>query len=111
MALFSSSLFAATRKGAAITMAILTLHNWQLRNDRASRSIYCPPTLIDREDPNARELVPGSWRDDLPPESLLPLQPALVHNYTSQAKEMRQEFTGWFSDEGDVEWQRRMCGL
>ena len=93
-----------------ITMAILTLHNW-LRDDRASRSIYCPPTLIDREDPNTWELIPGSWRDDLPPESLLPLQPALVHNYTSEAKEMRQEFTRWFSDEGDVEWQRRMCGL
>ena len=61
-----------------ITMAILTLHNW-LRNDRASRIIYCPPTLIDREDSNTRELIPGSWRDDLPPESLLPLQPALVH--------------------------------
>ena len=73
--------------------------------------IYCPPTLIDREDSNTRELIPGSWKDDLPPQSLLPLQPALVHNYTSEANEMRQEFTRWFSDERDVEWQRRMCGL
>ena len=92
------------------TMAILMLHNW-LPNDRTSRSMYCPPTLIDREDPNTRELIPGSWRNDLLPESLLPLQSALVHNYTSEAKEMRQEFTRWFSDEGDVEWPRRMCGL
>ena len=108
MALFSGSLFAATRKGAANHYGY-TYAYW-LRNDRASHSIYCPPTLIDREDPNTRELIPGSWRDDLPPESLLPLQPALVYNYTSEAKEMRQEFTRWFSDEEDVEWQRRMCG-
>ena len=47
----------------------------------------------------------------LQPRKLLPLQPALVHNYNSEAKEMRQEFTQWFSDEGDVGWQRRMCGL
>lgn len=80
-----------------ITMAILTLHNW-LRSDKASCNIYCPQTLIDREDPDTGELITGSRRDDFPSESLLPLQPALVHNYTREAKEMCEEFTRWFSD-------------
>ena len=32
-----------------ITLAALSLHNW-LRADASSRNVYCPPTLIDRED-------------------------------------------------------------
>ena len=93
-----------------ITMAILTLHNW-LRSDNASRNIYCPLTLIDREDMATGELIPGLWMDDIPSESLLPLQPALIHNSASEAKAMRQEFTRWFSDEGDDAWQRKICGI
>jgi hypothetical protein len=91
-------------------MVALTLHNW-LKNDKISQNIYCPPTLIDREDPITGEVIPGSWRDDVPSESLMPLQPSLSHNHNSGAREMRQEFTRWFSDEGDLPWQRKMCGL
>ena len=72
---FWASFLLQPRKVQQITVAILMLHNW-LWGDRTSRGIYCPPTLIEREDPNTWELIPGSWRDDLPPESLLPLQPA-----------------------------------
>ena len=92
-----------------IAVAALTLHNW-LRNDKVSRSIYCPPTLINREDSCTGELIPGSWRVDVPTESLEPLRPALSQNYTSEAKEMHQEFRSWFSDKGDVPWQRKLCG-
>ena len=93
-----------------ITMAILTLHNW-LRSDSTSRNIYCPVALIDTEDMATGEFIPGLWRDDIPSESLLPLQPASIHNSVSEAKAMRQEFTRWFNDQGDVGWQRKMCGL
>ena len=91
-------------------MAILTLHNW-LRSDSTSRNIYCPVALIDTEDMATDEFIPGLWRDDIPSESLLPLQPASIHNSVSEAKAMRQEFTRWFNDQGDVGWQGKMCGL
>ena len=93
-----------------ITMAALTLHNW-LNSDRFSRNVYCPPGLIDKEDPVTGEIIQGTWRDDSPLESLVSLQPSLQHNYNTGAKEMRQEYTRWFNDEGDVPWQRKMCGL
>ena len=82
-----------------ITMVILTLHNW-LRSDSTSRNIYCPVALIDTEDMAKGKFIPGLWRDDIPSESLLPLQPASIHNSVSEAKAMRQEFTRWFNDRG-----------
>ena len=95
-----------------ITMAAtaLTLHNW-LNGDRFSRNVYCPPGLIANEDPVTGETIQGTWRDDSPLESLVSLQPSLQHNYNTGAKETRQEYTRWFNDEGDVPWQRKMCGL
>jgi hypothetical protein len=107
---FRAPFLLCPEKVQQITMAILTLHNW-LRSDNASRNIYCPLTLIDREDMATGELIPGLWRDDIPSESLLPLQPALIHNSASEAKAMPQECTRWFCDEGDVAWQRKMCGI
>lgn len=56
---FRASFLLQPRKVQQITMAVLRLHNW-LRGDRTSRGIYCPPTLIEREDPNTlRSLFPG----------------------------------------------------
>ena len=90
---FRSPFLLCAEKVQQITMAILTLHNW-LRRVIASRHIYCPSTLIDRDDPDTGELIPGLWRDNTPSESLLPLQPALVHNSTMEAKAMCQELQG-----------------
>ena len=107
---FRAPFLLCPEKVQQITMAILTLHNW-LRSDSTSRNIYCPVALIDTEDMATDEFIPGLWRDDIPSESLLPLQPASIHNSVSEAKAMRQEFTRWFNDQGDVGWQRKMCGL
>ena len=63
------------------------------------------------EDPVTEEIIQGTWRDDSPLESLVSLQPSLKHNCNKGAKEMRQEYTRWFNHEGDVPWQRKMCGL
>ena len=93
-----------------IAMAVLTLHNW-LNSDRFSRNVYCPPGLTDNENPETGEIIQGTWRDDSPLESLVSLQPSLKHNYNRCAQEMRQEYTRWFNDEGDVPRQRKMCGL
>ena len=107
---FRAPFLLCSEKVQQITMAILTIHNW-LRSDSTSRNIYCPVALIDTEDMVTGEFIPGLWRDGIPSESLLPLQPASIHNSVSEAKAMRQEFTRWFNDQGDVGWQRKMCGL
>ena len=97
-------------KVKGITLAALTLHNW-LRADTSSRNIYSPPTLVDREDPEMAEVIPGSWREDIPTDSFLNLQPSTSRNCSNEAKNMREEFTQWFNNEGDVSWQRHMYGL
>ena len=93
-----------------IVLAILVLHNW-LRADKSSKHIYCPPALIDQDNPETGEITAGTWRNDTPRDSFLDLQGSLLRNSTKAAKEMRQEFTRWFNNEGDVEWQRKMCGF
>lgn len=97
-------------KVKGITLAALTLHNW-LRADASSRNIYSPPALIDREDPETAEVIPESWREDIPTGSFLNLQPSTSRNCSNEAKNMREEFTQWFNNEGVVSWQRHMCGL
>ena len=72
-------------KVEGITLAALTLHNW-LRADGTIRNIYCPPTLVDREDPDTAEIIPGSWREDTPSDSFLDLQPSLTRNSSNEAR-------------------------
>lgn len=67
--------------------------------------------MMDQEDSNTGEVSPGTWRDDTLRESFLDLEASLSRNSTRVAKEMREEFTSWFNNEGDVAWQRKMCGL
>ena len=62
-----------------ITLAALSLHNW-LRADASYRNVHCPPTLIDREDPNTGEIIPGSWRDNSERQSFLDLYPSTTKN-------------------------------
>ena len=100
----------APLKVKGITLAALILHNW-LRADSSSRNIYFPPTLVDKEDPQTGEISMGSWREDPPSQSFTDLQPSLSRNCSSEAKRMREEFTHWFNNEGDLVWQRHMCGL
>lgn len=97
-------------KVKVITLAVLVLHNW-LRADISSKHVYCPPVIVDQEHPDTGEVIPGTWRDDAPRESFLDLEASSSKNSTRFAKEMREEFTSWFNNEGDVPWQRKMCGL
>ena len=93
-----------------VVLAVLVLHNW-LRADTNSKHIYCPPAMIDQDSLETGGVIPGTWRNDTPRDSFLDLESSLSRNSTRVAKEMRQEFTRWFNNEGDVEWQRKMCGL
>ena len=95
-----------------VTMAAVTLHNW-LRADASSQTVYsfCPASLTDRENPDTGEIITGSWKDNSERHSFLDLQPSRTKNYSDDTTCMREEFTRWFTNEGYLSWQRKMCGL
>ena len=97
-------------KVKTVTLAAVTLHNW-FRADGSSKTVYCPASSTDREDPDTGEIIPGSWRDDSKRHSFLDLQPSTTKNYSNDTRCMREEFTRWLTSEGDLSWQRKMCGL
>ena len=67
-----------------LVLAALTLHNYLIHNF-LSRS-YCPTGLCDREIAGGTT-VQGSWYQDIPSESFLPLQvPPRGHNSSTDAK-------------------------
>ena len=94
-----------------ITLAALSLHNW-LRADASSRMcVVLQPWLTERtlipvklSQVHGETTVKGShfWTS-------IPQQ--LRINYSNDARCMREELTRWFTDEGDLSWQRKTCGL
>ena len=72
----------------ALVMATLTVHNFLWKSP--SRMIYCPVGLADSEN-RSGDVNHGSWRNDPPANSILPLQvPSSGHNVSKNAKEVRE---------------------
>ena len=67
-------------KVKAITYAVLMLYNWH-RKESDIGKVYFSPTLVDREDP---ESIEGSWRKEIPTESLSNTR---AHNPANEAKQ------------------------
>ena len=70
-------------KVKAITHTVLILHNW-LRKESDICKVYFSPTLVDREDPETGESIEGSWRKEIPTESLSNTR---AHNPANEAKQ------------------------
>lgn len=89
----------------SVVQAVCALHNF-LISDSTSRGNYVHQGLLDTEDQNTHDLIPGSWRDEIPAASFFPLQAGKMNNYTLSQKEMRDEFREYFmSPTGEVKWQ------
>ena len=88
----------------AITLAVLTLHNW-LRKESDIGKVYFSPTSVDRKDPETGEVIKGSWRKEIPTESWKSLSTIRAHNPANKAKRIREEFTDYFTNEGCIPWQ------
>ena len=56
---FRKSFFLEPEKVKAITLAVLTLHNW-LRKESDIGKVYFSPTLVDREHRETGEIIEGS---------------------------------------------------
>ena len=91
-------------KVKAITLAVLTLHNW-LRKESDIGKVYFSPRLVDREDPETGEIIEGSWRKEIPTESWKSLSNTRAHNPANEAKRIWEEFTDYFTNEGFIPWQ------
>jgi hypothetical protein len=59
--------------------------------------------LLDHEDPNSHDIIPGAWRQDV---SLCSLTPMRGNNMTQMAKAQRDYLAQYFTSEaGRVSWQ------
>ena len=91
-------------KVKVIAIAAITLHNW-LRKESAYGKVYVPADLVDHENVTTGEIIEGTWRNDQPTESWLPLSLNKANNSTQEAKAIREEFKEYFYNEGCVFWQ------
>ena len=92
-----------------IVLATLVFHNLFRRS--SSRSTYCPPSLTDMELP-AGEFARGSWRSDGAPTQTcfnLSTSSNMLRNASLKVKEIRNIFTDYFVNEGQVQWQWQYC--
>ena len=88
-----------------VTLAAITLHNW-LRSESKIGKFYIPVGLTDRENIETGEFFEGTWRSDKYQGTWYPIQNSLHANRSSNlAREVRDEFTEYFMNEGCVPWQ------
>ncbi|XP_045028246.1 protein ANTAGONIST OF LIKE HETEROCHROMATIN PROTEIN 1-like isoform X2 [Daphnia magna] len=82
----------------------VVLHNMLIRED--SRFYLITKKLPDHFDVNG-VLIEGAWRTDNTMTSMFrDLRPGKGINYPTVAKNIRDQFTKYFSNEGAVPWQR-----
>ena len=95
----------APAKVEKIILAIITLHNL-LR--KLGSNEYLSAASVDSEDLENGIIEEAAWRST---PQLLPLQQQRFGNATLDAKQVREQFTEYFINEGQTSFQRRMAGL
>lgn len=90
-----------------ITKAAIALHNFLMKSQSATHT-YCPPELVDQE--TMRFTRPGQWRSDITNGGALThLVSQGSHNFTRDAKTVREDFKVYFNSiDGAVGWQEEM---
>ena len=87
----------------SVVMCCCVLHNLlRMRTPARAREA----TMIDREDPESHQVIPGEWRDHATMRALDALK---GNNSTNKAKAQREYLKQYYnSDVGRVPWQDRM---
>lgn len=94
-------------KARIVALACCYLHNF-LRK-RQSRA-YVTTNLVDSEDLQAGVITNGSWRDVVINE-ITPLQHNTTNrNAANSAKAVRDTYSNFFNNEGQVSWQWKTLG-
>jgi len=90
-------------KAEIIVMAVVYLHNF-LRNSTLSKNTYVmAPTTFDKE--LNGDIVSGSWRIDSGDLSSLHPIKNVPRRSTELAKEIRDDFSDYFTTNGAISWQ------
>lgn len=88
-------------KTKKVTLACCVLHNYLMTTNK---NLYAPAKSFDHNNEKG-EFVPGTWRDEEEPvDTMFPLQTSRVQPL-EHAKEIQNEFTQYFIEEGEVGWQ------
>ena len=91
-------------KVKTVTLAAITLHNW-LRSESKIGKTDIPVGLTDRENIETGEFFEGTWRSDKYQGTWYSMRNSLHGNRSSNlAREVRDEFTEYFMNEGCVPW-------
>lgn len=107
---FRSRITLAPDKVSILVLGAITLHNY-LRSNSTTGKIYMPEDILDREDPVAGKLTPGTWHHDETHSFWQDLPPCTTHNATFEAKEIRKEFNEYFMMEGALPWQWKSANI
>lgn len=93
-------------KARIVALACCYLHNFlRKRHSRA----YVTTQLVDCEDLQAGVITKGSWRDVV--NEITPLLPNTTsRNATNSAKAVRETYSDYFNNEGQVSWQWKNVG-
>lgn len=92
--IFRRPIIANVETVTSVTKAVVALHNF-LMFGRTFDNAYCPTGYED-----------GEWRtEDIETEGLVPLSNAGSHNYSKDAKQIRDDFRDYFIGAGTVAWQ------
>lgn len=87
-------------KVTRVVKAAVALHNW-LR--KTSPTTYTPSGMIDIEDIETGQILPGSWRQI--PSAMERLENQRSNNYGRQASAIRDSYANYFMTTGAVPWQ------
>ena len=108
--IFRRSIALEPEKVKTITLAAITLHNWQ-RSISSIGKVDLPNGLVDQEN-SSNEIISGNWRDEEPTGTWFPITNDKFGNRpTNISKTIREEFTKYFNTEGAVSWQWRAAKI
>lgn len=83
-----------------VVSAICVLHNFLRKNSNSYKSGF--ETQNDRN---------YNWENARKHDSIASLQPSSKKNYSSDAKQNREEYLQFFNGKGKVEWQDDMLNI
>lgn len=87
---FRKPILLAPQTTVKLIKASCALHNWiRKRNSVSSIS-------VDIEDNESGCIIPGSWRNNLEPEGIVPLHATQERNFISEAREKKGKISGLF---------------
>lgn len=101
--IFRRPILLAPAKVESIVLAACCLHNFLL--DRSKR-VYAPEGVLDSESGDGSQ-IPGSWRNDPPPNRyFFPIDQQGSNSHSDAASAVRSNLRDYFmSPEGELPWQ------